>query len=139
MLHHLRIFLVLWCFGCSVPSSFQNQLQPPRRCTMTKCLTLVPPFMFIIRYLHHGVAIILNFALFGYFTTDRFHYELYPHLARVLENGLRDPWKAQPVAILFGLFLDPPRLHVQILTHVPARYLFACGSTLLWECGMISG
>ena len=42
MLHRLRIFFVLWCFLVAVfQSFFQNQLQPPRRCTMTKCLTLV--------------------------------------------------------------------------------------------------
>ena len=36
------------------------------------------------------VTIIANFALFSYFTTDRFHYQLDPHLVSVLENGLRD-------------------------------------------------
>jgi len=38
------------------------------------------------------VTIILNFALFSYFTTDRFHNQVYPHLVRVLENSLRDRW-----------------------------------------------
>ena len=32
------------------------------------------------------VTIIPNFALFGYFTTDRFHYQLYGHLARCLKT-----------------------------------------------------
>jgi len=42
------------------------------------------------------VTIIPNFALFSYLTTDRFHNQVYPHLVRVLENGLRDlgaTWK----------------------------------------------
>ena len=51
---------------------------------------LVLPFMFIIWYLNHGIAIIVNVALLGYFTSDRFHYELYPHLVWVPENSLRD-------------------------------------------------
>jgi len=38
------------------------------------------------------VTIIPNFALFSYFTTHRFHNQVYPHLVRVLENGLRDGW-----------------------------------------------
>ena len=32
------------------------------------------------------VTIILNFALFSYFTTDQFHYQLYGHLARCLKT-----------------------------------------------------
>ena len=32
------------------------------------------------------VTIIPNFALFSYFTTDRFHYQLYGHLARCLKT-----------------------------------------------------
>ena len=36
------------------------------------------------------VTIILNLALFSYFTTDRFQYQLDPHLVPELENGLRD-------------------------------------------------
>ena len=32
------------------------------------------------------VTIIPNFALFSYFTTDRFHYQLYGHLARFLKT-----------------------------------------------------
>ena len=32
------------------------------------------------------VTIILNFALFSYFTTDRFHYQFYGHLARCLKT-----------------------------------------------------
>ena len=35
-------------------------------------------------------TIIPNFALFGYFTTDRFHYQLHGQLAPVLGNGRRD-------------------------------------------------
>ena len=35
-------------------------------------------------------TIILNLALFSYFTTDRFQYQLDPHLEPELENGLRD-------------------------------------------------
>ena len=32
------------------------------------------------------VTIIPNFGLFSYFTTDRFHYQLYGHLARCLKT-----------------------------------------------------
>jgi len=35
-------------------------------------------------------TIIPNFAHFSYFTTDRFHYQLYRHLAPVLEKDRRD-------------------------------------------------
>jgi len=35
-------------------------------------------------------TIIPNFALFSYFTTDRFHYQLYGHLAPALEKDRRD-------------------------------------------------
>ena len=38
-----------------------------------------------------AVTNIPNFALLSYFTTDRFHYQLYGHLAPVLENDRRDP------------------------------------------------
>jgi len=36
------------------------------------------------------VTIIPNFAFFSYFTTDRFNNQVYPHLVRVHENGLRN-------------------------------------------------
>ena len=54
------------------------------------------------------VTITPNFALFSYFTTDRFHYQLYGHLERCLKthegiwteylNGLRDKGLAHSMA-----------------------------------------
>jgi len=54
-------------------------------------------------YVHDNTYIIVvtitpNFALFSYFTTDRFHNQVYPHLERVLENGLRDRFGDDRVA-----------------------------------------